>query len=138
MAPRFQNNLHFALRKEAPELREKLPLNQIEKIGNKFSWFAYGFKDFFVKIFADPGFLTICFTFFAMILNAFLFYPSETWHILSTIINWIVNVINWDYVRFCLWLLSEVTIFGIGLRAFGRFTNQQLMKYYQERDGIAS
>ena len=138
MASRFQNNLRFALRKEASELREELPLNQIEKIGDKLSWFAYDFKDFFVKSFADPRFLTLCFTFFAMILNAFLFYPSDTWHILSTTFEWIVNAINWSYVRFCLWLFSEVTIFGIGLRAFGRFSNRQLMKYYQERDRSTS
>jgi hypothetical protein len=138
MASRFQNNLRFALRKEAAELRIKVPLNQMEKIGNKTSWFAYDFKDFFAKTIKDPRFLTVCFTFFTMILNALLFYPSDTWSILSTSLNWIGNVINWSYVRFCIWLLSEVTIFGVGLRAFGRFSNQELTKYYQERDGARS
>lgn len=136
MKSRFQNNLRFALRKETAEIRESLPLNQIEKIGDKLSWFAYEFKEFCLKTFFDPRVITVCFTAFAMIFNALLFYPSNTWYILSTTFNWIVDHTNWDYVRFCLWLLSEVTIFGIGIRAFGRFTNQQLLKHYKDQDVV--
>ena len=72
-----------------------------------------------------------------MFFAALLFYPSNTWGIFSTMFNWIVYAINWDYIRFCLWLLSEVTIFGIGMRAFGRFTNPQLQKYYNEQNVVS-
>jgi hypothetical protein len=137
MTSRFQNNLRFAFSKETSAIRESLPLNQIEKIGDKLSWFAYDFKESCLKTFSDLRVITVCFTAFAMIFAALLFYPSNTWDILSTMFDWIVDAINWDYIRFCLWLLSEVTIFGIGMRAFGRFTNPQLLKYYNEQNVVS-
>lgn len=137
MRSRFQNNLRFALRKETAIFRENFPPNKFEKIGNILTWFAYDFKEFILDILFDPRAITICFTLFAMILNALLFYPSDTWDTLSTIFNWIIDSINWSYVRFCLWILSEITIFGVGMRAFGRFSNQELLKHYNEQNVIA-
>lgn len=128
---RFQNNLRFALHKEASQARENLPLNRLEKIGNTLSWGAYELKAIFVKLFYDPRFITICFTTFAMFLTALLFYPSDTWSMLSKSCRWIVDHINWSYIRFCLWLLSEITILGIGMRAFGRFSNPKLLEHHQ-------
>lgn len=128
---RFQNNLRFALHKETSEARESIPLNRLEKIGNALSWGAYELKAIFLKTFFDPRFITICFSTFAMLLTALLFYPSDTWSILSKTCTWIFDHINWSYVRFVLWFLSEVTILGIGMRAFGRFSNQMLMHYHQ-------
>ncbi|MFZ4773655.1 MAG: hypothetical protein ACOYK9_06685 [Chlamydiia bacterium] len=133
----FQNNLRFALRKEVLGVREGIPLNNIEKIGDKLSWFAYDFRGFCSKILFDPRFVTVVFTAFAMGIAAFLFYPSDTWSILSTICKWVFDSINWGYVRFGLWLLCEVTIFGVGMRAFGRFTNQQLLQHYQAQGTVA-
>lgn len=132
----FKNNLRFALRKETLNARESLPLNQIEKTGDKLCWLVYDFKDFCVKTFYDPRVLTVGFTAFAMILAALVFYPSDTWHILATFFTWIIDHINWSYLRFCLWILCEITIFGFGVRAFGRFTNQQLLKHYHEQDRV--
>lgn len=128
---RFQNNFRFALRKEASDVRDSIPLNRFEKLGNVLSWVAYDLKAVFLKVFCDPRFITICFTTFAMILSALLFYPSDTWRILSNTCTWMFEHINWSYVRFSLWILSEVTILGLGLRAFGRFSNQKLVEHHQ-------
>lgn len=137
MKTRFNNNLRFALRKETLNIRQELPLNPIEKIGNIFSWFAYEFKDFCLKTLFDPRFVTVCFTTMAMILAALLFYPSDTWKVLATTTNWLIENINWGYMRFCLWIICEVTIFGIGMRAFGRFSNQELIRYYHDHHRVA-
>lgn len=137
MKSRFQNNLRFALRKEVSKIREQLPPNSFEKIGDMLSWFAYDFKEFFLNTFFDPRVITVFFTAFAMIFAALLFYQSITWNILSTTYNWIVDYINWEYIRFCLWILSEVTILGIGMRSFGRFTNQELLKHYNDQNMVA-
>jgi hypothetical protein len=131
VSSRFQNNLRFALRKEAFDARATIPFNRLEKIGNALSWIAYEFKAVFLKTICDPRFITIFLTIFAMLLSALLFYPSDTWRILSKICTWIFDHINWGYVRFLLWFLSEITILGIGMRAFGRFTNQKLLESYQ-------
>ena len=128
---RFQNNLRFALHKEASNNRENIPLNQLEKLGNAFSWVAYEFKAVFLKALCDPRCITVCFTALAMVISALLFYPSNTWRILSICCGWVVEHTNWSYVRFFLWLLSEVTILGVGMRAFGRFSNQRLLEHYQ-------
>ena len=130
-ASRFRNNLRFALRRESSEIREKIPLNRVEKIGDTLCWLIYDFKDSSCKVLFDPRFLTLFFTLFAMTFTTFLFYPSATWSVFDRILVWIINHINGSYLRFCLWILCEVTIFGIGVRAFGRFANQQLLKHYQ-------
>ncbi len=131
---RFQNHLRFALRKEGSKIRDEIPLNRPEKIGNLLSWLVYEFKVFIVNIFSDPRFITVCFTGFAILFTALLFYPFNTWDILSSACGSIVDRIKWSYVRFGLWLVSEITIFGLGIRAFGRFSNPRLMEYH----GIAS
>lgn len=138
MRSHFQNNLRFALRKETAIFREQCPLNKMEKVGDALSWFAYDFKECVLDIIFDPRAMTVCCTAFAMILAALLFYPSYTSDILSKSFHWIVNLVNWNYVRFCLWLISEITIFGIGVRAFGRFSNQELLKQYHEQSVVAS
>jgi hypothetical protein len=136
MTSRFQSNLRFALHKETVLMREAIPLNQMEKIGNAFSWPVYEFKAVCSMTFCDPRFITISFTLFAMIISAFLFYPSDSWYYVSTVCSWVFNHINWSYVRFGLWLLSEVIILGVGMRAFGRFTNQKLMEHYQLKGNL--
>lgn len=125
---RFQSNLRFTLRKEPHEAR-KIPLNRTEQIGNVLAWFAYEFRAVSVKSICDPRFITVCFTSFAMILTALIFYPTTTWDMITRSCEWIFDHINWSYARFGLWALSEVTIFGVGMRAFGRFSNRQLMEH---------
>ncbi len=127
---RFQNNLRFALRKETSEIRNIIPLNRAEQIGSWLSWLAYEFRFVFAKTIFDPRFVTICFTSFAMLITALLFYPTNTWDIITTSYEWIVEHINWSYVRFALWIISEVTILGLGMRAFGRFSNRKLMEFH--------
>ena len=137
MAGRFKNNLRFALQKESLGLRGGIPINKIEKVGDILCWLIYEFKDFCVKIIFDPRFITIFLTAIAMTFAALLFYPSDTFDILITALISIIDFVNWGYVRFCLWILSEITIFGIGVRAFGRFTNQELLQHYQAQDAIS-
>lgn len=126
---RFQNNMRFALRKEDPNARQDIPLNRMEKLGNILSWGLYELKPVILKILYDPRFITIYFTTFAMFFSALLFYPSDTWTTVSKTCTWIFNHINWGYVRFMLWFLSEMTILGLGMRAFGRFSNLELMHH---------
>lgn len=127
---RFQSNLRYALHKEDSNTRGDIPLNQFEKIGNLLSWFVYEFRFFFANTFFDVRCITIYFTALAMLLTALLFYPSDTWNVLSKSCRWIFDHINWSYVRFALWILSEITIFGLGIRSFGRFSNRKLMTHH--------
>lgn len=128
---RFQHHLRFALHKEPHLTREEIPLNQLEQIGNVLSWIVYEIRAVLTKLFYDPRFITVCFTLMGMIFAALLFYPTTTWNIISRICNTFFAYINWNYVRFALWVLSETTILGIGMRAFGRFSNPKLMEHYQ-------
>lgn len=127
---RFKSNLRFAFHKETSASRSDFPINRSEQIGNILSWFAYEFRFVLIRTLFDPRFITVCFTSLAMLINALLFYPTDTWDILSTSCRWIFDHINWNYVRFTLWLVCEATIFGVGLRAFGRFSNRKLMEYH--------
>ncbi|MBX9839853.1 MAG: hypothetical protein K2X69_16235 [Silvanigrellaceae bacterium] len=127
---RFRSNFRFALHKEASNARGDIPLNQFEKIGNWLSWCVYELRFFVTSTVCDVRFVTAYFTLVAMIFTAFLFYPLDTLEIFWTACRWIFGHINWGYLRFALWLLSEITIFGIGIRALGRFSNRELLEHH--------
>jgi hypothetical protein len=126
----LKSNIRFALRKESLDERGEVPLNNIELLGNYLSWFAFEFRHFSVKIALDPRFLTVILTGLALTLNSLIFYPTATWNIIYDACLWIFRHVNWSYFRFALWILSEITIFGLGIRAFGRFSNKSLMARY--------
>lgn len=130
LSERFRSHFQFALHKEDSYLRKEIPVNWIEKFGNQLSWFVYEFIKIVRRLLCDPRYITIFFTLTFMTLAALIFYPSDTWRILDQTFTWIIDHIEWKYVRFGLWLISEVTILGIGIRAFGRFSNPQLMKFH--------
>jgi len=127
---RFKSNLRFAFHKETSESRSDFPINRAEQMGNILSWFAYEFRFVFTRTLFDPRFITVCFTSLAMAITALLFYPTDTWDILSKGCRWLFDHINWNYVRFTLWMVSEATILGMGFRAFGRFSNRKLMEHH--------
>lgn len=131
LSARFRNHLRFALHKELRQTREASPPNQIERLGDILSWVVYEFRSLFLSTVCDPRFITVIFTLSAMLLTSLLFYPSKTWDIVGNTVHWTVGHINWKYVRFTLWLVSEVTVLGLGIRAFGRFSNKKLMEHHQ-------
>jgi hypothetical protein len=122
----FQNHLRFAFQKETLESRQGILRNRCERIGDMVAWFAYDFRHFFVKIFFDPRTITIELTLLAMLLTSLIFYPFITGSILCTIFFWLIDTISWNDVRFILWVICEITIVGLGLRIFGRFSNHEL------------
>lgn len=130
LSDRFRSHFQFALYKEAFRLRQEIPINRTEKLGNLLSWFVYDFRKIAGSVLLDPRFITIVFTLFFMIFTAWIFYPSDTWRIVEKTFTWLINFVEWKYVRFGLWLIAEITILGIGMRAFGRFSNPQLMKFH--------
>ena len=127
---RFKSHFQFALHKENPQIRLQIPINRIEKFGDRLAWCVYDFRKMFMNCFGDPRSITIIFTLFFMLVTALLFYPSDVWQIIERTLIWIIDHIEWRYVRFGLWLISEITILGLGMRAFGRFSNPELMKFH--------
>ncbi len=127
---RFRNHFRFALQKEASTVREHIPINRIEKVGNILSWLAYDFRAAFCRFFFDPRTMTLFLTLVFMGFVALLFYPSDTWRILDHALTWVIDHINWRYIRFILWLSCEITVLGLGMRSFGRFSNPALMKFH--------
>lgn len=123
-------NVKFAFRKETPVIRSTIPHNLFEKIGHILSWLVYGFGEFFIKQVSDPRFITIVFTLFAMTFTAFIFYPLTSSLYFFRALRWFIDHINWEFLRLVLWIFTEVTIFGLGIRALGRFSNRKLMEHY--------
>lgn len=130
LAEKFRNHIRFALHKEARHLREKVQINRVEQLGNILAWLAYGFPNILRNIVKDPRFLTVIFTILCMTLTALLFYPLLTWEILGDGFRWVRSHINWGIVRFSLFIISEITVLGLGVRAFGRFSNRELMSLH--------
>lgn len=130
LSDRFLSHFRFALGREDAQIRQDIAINRIEKWGNRLSWFFYDFRKMAVSFFTDPRYITIFFTIFFMTVTSLLFYPSDTWRVIESVFSWVFDHIEWKYVRFGLWFISEMTVLGLGMRALGRFSNPQLMKFH--------
>lgn len=127
---RFRNHLLFAIHKEPASERGAIPYHFLEKTGNYLSWLAYEFRRWLAKFFKDPRTLTVLLTLIAMTTNALVFYPFYTMGCILDSLIWLISRIDWATVRFILWMSTEITILGVGLRAFGRFSNPELMNKF--------
>lgn len=58
------------------------------------------------------------------------FYPVQTWAIVTTVLP-LVKYITAAHVQAACYAISQATILGLGLQAFGRFNNEALMAQHK-------
>lgn len=77
----------------------------------------------------DARVVTIATTAFALLANSFLFYPVKTFVKMKAFCHWLPMPPFWA-VRFASYLSTCALIVAYGLRAYGRFSNHELMNQF--------
>ena len=103
--------------------------NLCERIGNAICWTAEELPTHIWERLTTPRVVTVATTTFAMIANSFLFYPSQTLMHLRDFFRWLPLPPLWA-VRFSTYIYTSALILGYGMRAFGRFSNTELMNTF--------
>lgn len=103
--------------------------NLIEKTGDALLWSMEELPKHLWKIIADPRVATVGTTALGLLGNSFLFYPTGTWDMLKTAFQHL-PLPSLSACRFGSYLYTSSLILGYGLRAFGRFSNAELMHQF--------
>ncbi len=107
------------------------PRTLAEKIGQIVSRPVIEPLSFATKNIRNPAFVLALST-NAIALVTIAFYPTQFMAVVSRTVPFVLKTEPW-MVKFGTYLTIEATIFGLGLRAFGRVSNQELLASWQEK-----
>jgi hypothetical protein len=126
---RFISHAHLGLSKNISEHR----INLCERLGNTILWTAESLPRMVWNTLKLPQVATVALTSLALLTNSFFFYPIISWLKVKSFIHVLPLPPFWA-VRLTSYIFTSALIVGYGLRAFGRFTNTELMQkfYYSE------
>lgn len=127
---RFVDHANLGLSKEIRPHTTNLP----EKLGNAILWTAEDLPGIVWKRIQEPRIVTVALTAFTLLGNSFLFYPIRTWANVKDFIHWLHLPPLWA-VRAGTYFYTSSLIVGYGLRAFGRFSNTELMNQFYHLRG---
>ena len=111
--------------------------NLCEKLGNRLLKIAElpvrAVKDVGRKM-QDPRYVTIALTATALLANSAIFYPTATRAVAVSVVTEVQNLLLKidlaEWIRAGAYVGTCTAITGFGLRAEGRFTNEELMKQF--------
>lgn len=119
---RFWNHAQLGLSKNIQEHKR----NWVEKTGDAILWTVEDFPGIAWGKMKEPRVVTVALTQMALIANSFLFYPSQSWEVTKNVIHWL-PLPSLATIRFGVYVSTCSLIIGASLRAYGRFSNQELM-----------
>lgn len=123
----FRSYLQLGLRKNI-QPHDK---NRIEKIGDTVLWLIEGFPRVVRNKLTEPKVLTVGITLFSLYINTLIFYFSKTMSLTLRFFRWFPVPPFWA-VRFGAYSFTSLLIIGFALRAYGRFSNEPLMRQFEE------
>ncbi len=103
--------------------------NYIEGLGDLLLWPMEKLPELICEKMKEPRVITVALTALSWIANTFLFYPFDTWLKAKEFIHWL-PLPTLPELRFPGYVATCVMIVGFGLRAFGRFSNANLMREF--------
>lgn len=103
--------------------------NLLEAFGQVAIWHITDFPRLVYQSISDPRVLTVVLTIFAHIAVQFAFYPAISMDTARMIIQLLIPE-PWK-IKLALYILTQITVFGYGSRALGRFTNADLMQAWR-------
>lgn len=103
--------------------------NLIEKTGDALLWSIEELPRHVWNMIADPKVATVGLTTLGLLSNSFFFYPIATWNVMKTTLQRL-PLPSLSACRFGSYIYTSSLILGYGLRAFGRFSNAELMHQF--------
>ncbi len=129
---RFYTHYLLGTTKGLPH-RDHTP-GKIEKAGNFFLAPREEFLTALGRAIKNPKVITLALTFFSSFLNSLMFYRKETLQAMSALRKF-VPFPTLGSAKLITYLFISSTILGYGLRAYGRFSDTELMRrFYAQRE----
>ena len=128
---RFVSHAHLGLARDIQPHR----VNVSEIIGDVILWTAEDLPKIIWRSLLDARIVTVAFTALSLLANSFLFYPVKTLLKIKAFYHWLPLPPFWA-VRFASYIYSCALIVGYGLRAFGRFSNSELMNEFYHPSSV--
>lgn len=136
--PSWSSYFQFGLAREfAPANSSetvKIAKNRLEKLGELLSRPILKPFNFFLREIRNP-LVILSLTVTLVALATLLFYPAQLMLAVSTLLPFLGGIQPW-MAKLAFFGLVEVTVAGIGLRAFGRMCNSQLRRAWEQRQII--
>ena len=108
--------------------------NDLEKTGYFLSSFVTRPLNFTLKNIKNPLFI-LALAITCIAITTIIFYPAHFMFILAKTIPFVFRVQPW-MVKAAVFTILETTIFGLGLRTFGRVCNLELLHAWQQKEVI--
>lgn len=109
--------------------------NTIERVGDLFVFPLFGGSDYFLKNIKEPYFITAL-TVVSIALTTLFFYPKKCAEFAVKIFPLFSSIEPW-MVKFGTYVISQLTILGIGLRTLGRYSNQELNTAWKQKSIVS-
>jgi hypothetical protein len=122
---RFISHAELGLSKHIQPHRVTVP----ELIGDMILWTVEDLPHLVWEKLSEARVVTVALTALSLLANSFLFYPMRTWINLKAFYHWLPLPPFWA-VRFASYIATCAVIAGYGLRAYGRFSNHELMNSF--------
>jgi len=119
---RFWNHAQLGLSKNIQEHKR----NWVERAGDTVVWNLEDMPFLVWEKMKDPRFVTVVLTKLALAADSFAFYPEKSWEATKTIYENLPLPPFWA-VKFGCYLATCSLILGYSSRAYGRFSNKELM-----------
>jgi hypothetical protein len=103
--------------------------NKTEKTGSFLCWSVIKPIDGILTNIKNPLFI-ISTVALGILATSIAFYPTVTVGLVSLICPWLFSIQPW-MVQLALFITTQATILGLGVRAFGRFNDQRLMQEWR-------
>lgn len=101
----------------------------LERVGSALSGIVMKLLDLIAKKIRNPLFLTAL-TLMSLFFVSVAFYPAHTWAIATRVVPWIASITA-SQIQALFYAISQATILGLGLQAYGRLSRTELMAAYQ-------
>lgn len=132
----FMNHARMAFTSDPQKLSGKIyKPHLLEKIGEKLSWCVTQMPKKIWSAMHNPKVITVALTILAMTTVQFAFYPKITYIAIRTICVFIATRIPAHIAKLSVYVITQMNVLGFGIRALGRFSNEELMNNWYTKEG---
>lgn len=119
-------------RRKDTQAKYNYELGKVEKFGRTLMRGVESVLDLTLREIKNP-ILIIALTALTLLVVTIVYYPQQAWLLVTTVVPFAKSIEAW-MVKMALYILTQITVSGIGLRAFGRFSNPILCQAWRNNE----
>jgi hypothetical protein len=132
----FINHVYMALTPRPEQMASAYTQGRLEKIGDGLAWHVTKLPQHIRSALNNPKVITVALTALALLTVQFAFYPTATYLAAQAVFTFAAQYITASGVKIAIYAAIQTAITGIGVRALGRFSNDELMDKWYNKAGV--